>query len=192
MYRSFLLALLLTASIGRAEIIDRVMAVVNKHVITLSDIRREREIRSVLRIPASDDSTILKDMIDGQIIEDQIAQFPNIDILETDVENQLQGISDRHGLDPDVLRNSIRARLRTSEFFNLRFRQFLQASDEEVRRYYEDTFVPEARKRGLNPIPPLDQISVDLRSNVIAEKVVHDVESWLTAIRRRTDIEVFQ
>jgi len=192
MPKSFLLALLLTASLGRAEIIDRVMAVVSKHVITLSDIRREREIRSVLRVQAGDDSAILKDMIDGQIIEDQIAQFPNIEILEPDVENQLMGISDRHGLEPDVLRNAIRARLRTSEFINLRFRQFLQASDEEVRRYYEDTFVPEARKRGLNPIPPLEQILVELRSNVIAEKVIHDVEGWLTAIRRRTDIEVFQ
>src|SRR5262249_48052520 len=153
--RPFVIVVLLSASLLHGEIIDRVTAIVNKHVITLSDVRLERNIRAALgESQPTDDKSILNDLIDRQIIDDQIAQFPNIEILDADIENELHGITDMRGLSPDVLRDAIRKRMLTSEFFNLRFRQFLQATDQEVRQYYEEKFLPEARKRGMNPIPP--------------------------------------
>jgi hypothetical protein len=75
----------------------------------------------------------------------------------------------------------------------MRFRQLIRPTDEEIRRYYEEVFVPETRKRGLQSIPPLtesDLVSA-IRENVIQENLDHEVEVWLEAIRRRSNVEIF-
>jgi hypothetical protein len=192
--RTLLIIIVLVSALSvHAEIIDRIMAVVDGHIITLSDVRREKEIRAVLneKIPP-EDAIIVNDLVDSQIIEDQISQFPGLDITEADVESSMSRISDLHGLQPEILRNAILRRLRAAEFIDVRFRQFLMANDEDIQRYYEGTFVPEAQRRGLNPIPTMDQVANDIRNNVIEEKVMHDVDNWLKSTRRRASIEILQ
>jgi hypothetical protein len=73
----------------------------------------------------------------------------------------------------------------------LRFRQFISATDEEIREYYETVFVPEARARGITTIPPLEQVAASVRANVIDEKMNREVAVWLESIRGRSDVEVF-
>lgn len=193
MKRVFLIILLLSATSVRAEIIDRMMAVVNNHIITLSDLGREREIRAVLGgSDSKDDKTILKELIDAQIIEDQIAQFPGIEVTDVQLDSELKRHPDFRGLTPDVVRAAILRRLRTAEFFQVRFRQFIRPTDEEVRRYYDTIFVPAAAKQGISPVPSLEQMTDAVRNNVIEEKVTHEVENWLEATRRRSGIEIFE
>ena len=90
------------------------------------------------------------------------------------------------------MREVIRKRIQMAKYFDVRFRQFLRASDEEIRKYYDEVFVPEAKARGLNPIPPLEQVADVIPKNVIEEKLDHEVKIWLEAIRRRSDIEIFE
>jgi hypothetical protein len=176
-----------------AEIIDRIAAVVNNHIITLGDLRREREIRAVLgSTETKEDKAILGELIDAQIIADQIEQFPGIEISEEEIRSELGRHPDLRGLDPALIRDSILRRLRTAEFFQVRFRQFLRATDAEVSQYYATVFLPGAEKRGLKPVPTLQEMTEGIRSSVIEEKVQHDVDNWLDAIRRRSSIEVFQ
>ena len=78
------------------------------------------------------------------------------------------------------------------KYFDLRFRQFIRPGDEDVRKYYDDVFVPEAKKRGLDPIPQLAQITDSVRTNVIQEQMNHEINVWLDAIRTRSNIEVFE
>jgi peptidyl-prolyl cis-trans isomerase SurA len=191
MKRFLVIAMLLTSTL-RAEIIDRIAAIVNNRVITLSDIRRERQIRAFLEArEAKDDKTILKELIDAQLIDEQIAQFPGIAVREEDVAAELRRHPATTAIPDDLLREAVRRRLRTNEFFEVRFRQSIRPSDEEVRQYYEKTFLPEAARRGLNPVPTLEEMSAGIFRNVQEEKVVHEVETWLEAIRRRSDVEVF-
>ena len=92
---------------------------------------------------------------------------------------------------PFVVEYSDKARWgHADEFFELRFRQFLRTTDAEVSEYYTKIFVPAAQGKG-GPVPPLEQVTDMIRDNVIQEKTAHEVESWLTAIRRRSDIEIF-
>src|SRR5262249_5505009 len=152
----------------------------NRHIITLSDVRSERQLRLALGKQApADDKAMIKELVDRQIIEDQIAQFPGIEVTDEQVEGEMRHVDDLHGVRPDDVRAAIRRELRESQFIEQRFRQFLQATDEEVRQYYATQFVPEARKRGLTSIPPLDQVTEQIRNNVIQEKLMHDVDNWL-------------
>jgi hypothetical protein len=76
----------------------------------------------------------------------------------------------------------------------MKFRQAIRPTDEAVRKYYEEIFVPEAKKRGLPSIPPLTdpQMLAAVRQNVIQETLDHEVDVWLEAIRRKSNLEVFQ
>jgi len=176
-----------------AEIIDRIVAVVDGHIITTSDLNQEREIRARLgEKPIDDDKALLEELIENQLIESQMADFPGVEVTDEEVAAELIKSQAKQGAATQPVSEAIRKRLRMQRYFDVRFRQFLRASDEEVRKYYEEVFVPEARKRGVNPIPPLEQVTDMIRMNIIEEKLDHEVKIWLEAIRRRSNIEIFE
>ena len=181
--------------IGNAEVIDRVVAVVEGHVITLSDLRQERQIRAQLGEEAIDDNAALaKLLVDNFLIERQIADYPNLDVTDTEVDSDLQKFSLSASQAFDALRNAVRERIRMRKFFDVRFRQFIRPTDDEIRKYYDEVFLPEARARGMQSIPPLSdpEMAKGIRENVIQENLNHEVDGWLKAIRRRSNVEVFQ
>ena len=177
----------------KAEIIDRMVAVVEGHVITLSDLRQEREIRARLgeKLP-DDDAALIREMIDDYLIERQSSDFPGVDVTQEEIDNELKNSPPRDGAPSPAIRSAIGRRIRIQKFFDLRFRQFVRPSDVDLKKYYDEVFVPEAEKRGLNPIPPLAQITDAIRNNVIQEQMNHEMNIWLEAIRARSNIEVFQ
>lgn len=177
----------------RGEIIDKIVAEVDGRIITLSDARQERTIRERLGDkPIDDDKVLIQQMIEDRLIESQIADFPGIEAADEEVDAYLEKIRERNGPPSPELREAVRRRVQKAKYFDVRFRQFLRATDEDVKKYYDDVFVPEARTRGLNPIPPFEQVSDAVRQNVIEESLNHEVSVWLEAIRRRSKIEVFE
>jgi peptidyl-prolyl cis-trans isomerase SurA len=185
-----LLFLVLTAVGAGAEIIDRIMAVVHNRVVTLSDVRRADRVRAVLGYPAIEQKQLVRELVDAELIEEQIAQFFGVQVTDAEVDEVMKSVSDLGGLPVNVVRDAVRRRLRADQFFELRFRQFLKVTDADVADYYNKIFVPAAQKKG-GPVPTLEQVSDMIRENVIQEKVAQEVESWLAAIRRRSDIEIF-
>ncbi len=180
---------------GRAEVIDRVVAVVEGHVITLSDLRQERQIRAQLGEEASDDDAALaKLLVDNFLIERQIADYPNLDVTDPEVDSAVEKFNLSASRASDALRNAVRQRIRMQKFFDVRFRQFIRPTDDEIRKYYDEVFLPEARARGMQSIPPLTdpEMAKGIRENVIQESLDHEVDGWLNAIRRRSNVEVFQ
>ena len=176
----------------RAEILDRILAVVGGRIVTLSDSHQEHAIRLALgeALP-KDDKAMLQDLIDARLLENEVDQFPGIDVSEQDIDARLQKIPNLQGLPTSVVRDAIRHRLYRAEFIELRFRQFIRPTDNDVRAYYDSVFVPEARNRGLNPVPAFDQVQELVRQNVIEEQLTHDVDNWLDTVRRRSEIAVF-
>ncbi|HEY2382338.1 MAG TPA: hypothetical protein VGK48_14260 [Terriglobia bacterium] len=178
---------------ARAEVIDKMVAVVEGHVITLSDLRQEREIRTRLGDkPENDDTALIRDMIDNYLIEKQSSDFPGVDVSPEEIDRELQKSPPQEGVPSPAIRAAIGRRLRMQKYFDLRFRQFIRPSDQDLQKYYDEVFVPEAKNRGLDPIPPLASITDAIRNNVVQEQINHDVDGWLEAIRARSNIEIFQ
>ena len=189
-----MVSLWLTTAV-HAEVIDRIVAVVNGHIFTLGDLRQERETRAHLGEKQLDnDENLAREMIDTYLIEQQIADSPDIDVTDSDVDEELQKLNVRPDAVTDVLRYALRLRIRIQKFFDMRFRQAIRPTDDEIRKYYEEVFVPEARRRGLQSIPPLTESSMvsAIRENVIQENLDHEVEVWLEAIRRKSNVEILQ
>src|SRR6185369_9120061 len=131
--------------------------------------------------------------IENYLIEMQIADYPNIDVTDAEVAADLEKVRARGMTATPALRDAVRLRIRIQKFFDMKFRQLIRPTDDDIRKYYDEVFVPEAQKRGLQSVPPLTNAEmVDaLRENVIQEKLDHEVTLWLEAIRRRSKIEFF-
>jgi len=178
---------------GRAEIIDRILAVVEGHIITASDMRQEREI--LMRLgekPVDDDKMLVKQLIDNYLIDVQIADFPGVDVTGAEVDADLQKGMTQGGVPSQAVRDAVQRRIRMRKYFELRFGQFIHASDQDVQKYYDDVFLPAAKERGLDPVPSLTEVRDLIRNNVVQEGLNHEVTIWLEALRRRSNIEVFE
>ena len=178
---------------AHTEILDRVVAVVEGRIITLSDVRQEREIRARLgEKPIDSDKALIEELIEDRLIESQVADFPGVDVTEEEVNAELEKSKGKGGVATRAVWEAVRARMRMARYFDVRFRQLLRVSDEDVRKYYDEIFVPTARDRGLISIPPVEQVADAIRINVIEEKLDDEVKTWLEAVRRRSNIEIFE
>jgi hypothetical protein len=189
-----LLAIHLFVTVGNthSEIIDRIVAVVDGRIVTHSDLRQEKRLKAVLGEAPAEESAILQSVIEHILIEDQMVQFPGVEVTMEEIDAEFRRIRNYEGLSQEVIRRGIQARIARGRFFDLRFRQFIQASNEEIQQYYDTVFVPEARARGLASIPSLQDTADLLSANVINEKLVREIDAWLDTLRGRSIIEVFQ
>ena len=171
------------------EILDRIVAVIDDRVIiTLSDVRKERAVQSAFGRDAGTDDAILDALIERHFVDEQIAQFREIDVPENVVSERLERLKATPGISIDDLRGALTAEYRRAQFLIERFQQFIRVSDEELQQYYNDVYVPEVRNRG-GRVQPLDEVVDAIRQNKAAEKMNEEVTSWLMELRRRSTIE---
>ena len=175
-----------------AETLDKIVAVVDGRLITLSDVRQESAVRNLLGEKAINDDAVVQQLIEGHLIESQLAGYPGINVTDDEIAEALSKVQKKDGVSPGALHDAVLRRMRTARYFDVRFRQFLTPSDQDVRKYYDEIFVPEARTRGMNPIPPLEQVQDAIRKNVLEEQLDHEVSIWLEAVRRRSNIEILK
>jgi hypothetical protein len=172
-----------------AEVLDRIVVVIdNSFIITLSDIRKERAIQSALGSKPGNDDSIVEALIERHLVEEQIAQFLEIDIPEDLVEERLRTIGNPPGVSSQDLREAVVGDFRRRQFMIERFQQFIRVSDEELQQYYNDVFVPAVRQRG-ERVPPLEEVAEGVRRNKVLEKMNDEVDLWLKELRRRSTVE---
>ena len=177
-------------SLLHAEVIDKIAAVVDGRIITLSDIRLEREVQAVLGDPPETNEEILKSMIDRALMEEEMAQFPSLDVSDEEVDERMKKITDFKGVDPSAIRTAMVRKIQRRRYLELRYQQFIVVSNEEIEKEYETIFVPEAVKRGV-AIPELKEIEESLRMILFEKKVSQEVEMSLRDLRARSNVETF-
>lgn len=171
------------------ELLDRIVVIIdNNFIITLSDIRKERSIQSAFGRSPGNDEAIADALVERHLVEEQIAQFRDIDISEDAVEERLRSIVKPAGVSERELRDAVMAELRRYEFMTERFGQFIRVSDEELLKYFNEVYAPALRARG-ETIPPPEQGMEAVRPNVIALKMAQEVDIWMADLRRRITVE---
>jgi hypothetical protein len=181
--------LLLALKPAFGELLDRIVVIIdNSFIITLGDIRQERAIQSAFGSNPGDDDAIADLLVERHLVEEQIAQFRDIEVPEGAVTERLRGISQQPGVSEGDLRETVVREIRRYQFMVERFRQFIRVSDEELLQYYNEIYAPELRRRG-QAVPPPEQGMEDVRQNVIALKMNQEVDTWLADLRRRSTVE---
>jgi len=149
--------LLLTASVARAETIDRVLAIVAGQIITLSDVTAARELG--LQTPGSAPDPIravLSKLIDRELVLSEVERYappePPADAIEREIDKIRARFPTREAFDAALARSGIDdARLREILRQDLRirgyeFQRFL-AADAARRQTSIDEWVAGLRRR---------------------------------------------
>jgi hypothetical protein len=193
-----------------AKVIDRIMAVVGRHPITLSDVRAARVLglvtpdSTVGKADSTDgqDAGVLQRLIDRElmraeaerfsgVIDDRSTVTARIRSLETRFGSSeaLSSALDRLGMSPARLTAWIEDDVRIERYVKERFDNAAQPSEEEVRLYFqsrEHEFMIEGRPRSFA------EASDEARSRLVAERRARLIDEWQAGLRRRTPITVVQ
>lgn len=196
----------------RAEVIDRLVAVVNRQIITLGDVEKEMKLQEL--DPLTGDATglsstqqqkmtqelLVQRLIEQTLIREQIQQFPGLEIADEQVESQVAAIEKKVGgveklaqmkIDSGAIRDRLRWQLQVMKFIDYRFRQFVIVDTKEIEAYYQNQFLPELQKRNVPSVPELAEVEERIRKIVTEEKLNTQVDEWLASLRKDATIEIF-
>jgi peptidyl-prolyl cis-trans isomerase SurA len=134
-------------STAASIVVDRVVAVVNEDIITLSDLQREDLKKSGA---ARDEHVVLEDLIDRKL-QLSAAKRSGIEVTEPELAEALTDIMQRNRLDRkqfdaelakdgltyDQYRSELRDQITLSRVFNKYVRSGLSMDEAELRAYYE-------------------------------------------------------
>lgn len=137
---------------GRASgsvVVDRVVAVVNDEIITLSDLQREEALRK--SEAGRDDRIVLEDMIDRKL-QMAAAKRAGVDVTEKELADAIDDIMKRNkmdilqfsaalgkeGLTLEQYRAELREQITLSRLFNKYVRSNVNVDEAEVRAFYQN------------------------------------------------------
>jgi parvulin-like peptidyl-prolyl isomerase len=203
------LLLLLLAPV-RAEVVDRMVAVVNKQIILESELDQVAHVEFLLQGRPLDQLTdpemgkVLERLIDQDLLQQQIAQAampdPRPEEMAArlrDVRSQIPGAEAdekwramlvEYGVTEHDVAAQLLAQVKILQFIDLRFRGLVSVDKTAIAAYYQEKLVPELRKKGV-PDPPLDQVSERIEKIVIEQRVNELLNDWLQTLRGQAHIE---
>lgn len=205
MRRLLLLTLLITFP-ATAVTVDRIAAVVDRQVITVSEITQMADIRFFPRASKSEDDH-RRDVLDALIAQAlryrDVERFGAQDIPKDTLEARLIEIRSRFGSEEEFLAAVARAELTLDEvralakrqlqveaYIEERFAPLVFVSGEEVEEYYRGPWTQQRRERGL-AVPPLAQVLEEIRSAARSARLQDEIGKWTTQLRARANVDVY-
>ena len=185
---------------ARGEVIDRILAVVNRELITLSDVAAA--IRLGL-VPAPQDGSdptraVLDALIDRQLELGETNRYQPPEPSEAQIQERVQAVRSRFsspavfaqalatsGLSEDQLTLRLREDLRIEAYLNQRFGVSRPPSDQELIDYYRAHTADFSTAAGARPFA---EVREQIRTRLAAVQRATLVADWLTGLKRRTEI----
>jgi peptidyl-prolyl cis-trans isomerase SurA len=130
-------------------VVDRVVAVVNNEVITLSDLQREEALKK--RETARDDRLVLEDMIDRKL-QMAAAKREGVDVTDKELDDAVTDIMKRNSMDMmqfslaltkegltlEQYKEELREQITLSRLFNKNVRSGVNVDEAEARAFYQN------------------------------------------------------
>jgi peptidyl-prolyl cis-trans isomerase SurA len=202
-----------TVQNGEGAVLDRLIAVVNGDVILESDVDEERRFEEIQpyrsAAPFTREKTIER-LIDRALILQQAALAPEDAVPDKDLDDQLltlrkdipackqfhcetdagwQKYIEDHGFTVEEFGERWRKRMELLKFIEVRFRNGITISDDEIKSYYEKTMLPEYAKRNVTP-PKLESISNRIEEVLLQQQVGALLEDWLKSLRAQGSVRM--
>jgi hypothetical protein len=195
--------------------LDSVVAVVNNQTILASDV--EDEVRLAVLDPGQGGLGVLsrqralEQLISRALIHQQIRQEDaqaaepsqaEINARLAEIRQQLpacvrlncatdqgwKAFLAAHGLTPQQVESYLRNRIQVLRFIEMRFRQGILISPEEIEAYYRQTLLPQYAPG--ETIPPLDSVAPRIEEILLERQVNVLFDDWLQNLRKQGDVEV--
>lgn len=206
-YPAFLGVLLFLAVGARAAVIDRIAAIVDREVITVSEVQQVVSLRVIPRQATEDDDAyrtrVLEAMIAQNLRFHDVERFGAEDISADAIEARLAAVRKRFAsetefaaavakseLSLDEIRTLIKRRLQVEAYIEERFSPLIFVSLDEIERYYRETWAPSRKQRGL-PVVALNDAQEEIRKLLRAERLTAEVGRWTQQLRERANVDVY-
>jgi peptidyl-prolyl cis-trans isomerase SurA len=185
----------------RAEVIDRMLAVVAGDVVLQSDVRAAREFGLVSfdSSAADADREVLARLIDRALVLAEVDRFAPPEPDAASVDMQVAAVRARFptdqaysatlarvGIEERHLRERVRQDLRMAAYLDQRFTT-APPSEDELTGYYRERAASFTRG---GVLVPFETVRQEIVQAVIAETRRVVVDEWLAGLRRRADIRI--
>lgn len=194
--------LAVAGSIARAEVIDRILAVVDNALVTQSDVVAAMRLGLEVPAPAAADpvAAVVNRLIERNLTLSEVERYAPPDPPAADINLRMEQIRrsfpsaaafeavlNETGLDEAQLRRRVRDDLRIAAYLQQRFGSPVQPSEEQVLAYYRAHPV-EFSRNGL--LRPFDEAHDDARAALVEERRSAVIRDWLAGLRRRANVNV--
>jgi parvulin-like peptidyl-prolyl isomerase len=204
--------LLLLASLAPAfagEVIDGVVASVNRHAVLRSDwdeavaFEAFMQQKPLSQMTQADRVLALRRFIDRQLLQ---AQMGNENYLQPSEQRLQQDIAKLraqvpngnddaawrrllagYGLSEEILKQHLRTEVQVMNFIEVRLRPNVHIEQEEIETYYNDRLLPDLRANGQKPIP-LEEVAPRIRELLTEQHIDKLLDIWLHNLRQQASI----
>jgi len=193
---------ILFLGLGRGEVVDRIVAVVNDEVITLTDVNiilrfglfedleesQEEKTRGKILDRLIDQKVVIQLASERMIIAEEELEAILSDIVQKTDPDLAEEALLQFGLDWDDLKSYLREKLLFQKIISQRFNRGVIVSIEEIESYYEQVYVPSQREKNLSPQPMIEVLD-RLEGELQRAKVEDQVQEWIENLKREADIQ---
>ena len=201
----------------QGTVIDAVVAVVNGDVILESDVDEERRFEAIQPYRGSlaefSRDRAVQRLIDRTLILQQAALEPE-DVAITDpaldkqllkLRNDIPECKQYHcetdagwanflnekGFSVEEFKDRWRKRMSLLRLIEVRFRNGIRITNDEIKQYYEKTMLPEYARQKVAP-PPLETISQRIEEVLLQQQVGNLLRDWLKSLRAQGNVWVMK
>jgi hypothetical protein len=198
-------ALLLTLPVF-AVTVDRIAAVVDRQVLTVSEVTQMVEIRFFPRLASDEDDhrrEVLEALVAQALRYRDVERFGAQDIPKDTIEARLVEIQRRFAseaefaaalaraeLTLDEVRALAKRQLQVEAYIQERFAPLVFVTNEELGEYYRGPWREQRRARGL-AVPPLESVREEVRAAVRSSRLQEEIGRWTTQLRARANVDVY-
>jgi hypothetical protein len=207
-----LLAILAFARVAAAgEVIDRIVAIVNGHIILQSDwndaLRYEALMgaRSLSEFTEEDRRAVLDRLIDQELLGEQMKSASFQHATEADAATQVadarklypqassdegwQAVLGQYGLTEKALIAHVQQEIDLMRLVDAHLRPTVQIDSKSIEAYYREKFVPQLKQSGAEEVSLAD-VTAQIRELLTQQKVSELMVSWLQSLRSESRVSV--
>jgi peptidyl-prolyl cis-trans isomerase SurA len=194
---------------ARAEVIDRIVATVNGHIILQSDLDEALCFEALLngRMPADfkdeDRRAVLDRLIDQELLDEQMKSSYFQHASESETANRIaeakkqypeaatvdgwRQVLNRYRLSEEDLITHVQQQIDLMRLVDAHLRPAVSIDSKSIEAYYRDKFVPQLKETGVQELP-LAAVSAKIRELLTQEKVNELMVSWLQTLRSESKV----
>ncbi len=203
------LVFLTTAFTVHAEVIDRIVATVNGHIILLSDwedsLRYEAfsSGRPLEVMTADDRKSALDHLIDQELLREHLKDSDVLHPSSEDVAERVAEIRkqfpeaetdlgwrtllDRYRLNEDTVKNRVAAQLDLMRLVDARLRPSVTVDSKSIESYYREELLPQLHQSGVQNVPLAD-VTAKIKELLTQKKISQLLTAWLQDLRAGSEI----
>jgi hypothetical protein len=196
---------------ARAEVIDRIVAKVNGHIILRSDLDDALRYEALLsgkpldQFTDDDRRAVLDQLIDQELLDEQMKSTTFQHASESEAAARVaearklypgatatdgwQAVLKRFRLNEKDLIVHVEREIDLMRLVDARLRPQVQVDSKSIEAYYREKFVPQLKQSGASEVPLAD-VSGKIRELLTEEKVNQLLTSWLQNLRSESKVTI--